>query len=214
MTPTTAVMLFLAVVMGWFAAGSIWNVRKGKAVLHWMQSGLPLIGERTTVRWLGTTGVEMSIAKAKKPFDQATLVIFLEPRDVPWIWGPARARGRRDTLILRAQLGRAPAVDLELLDMASWSGRDAGSRVESEQWSVREPAGPGDLHLFYRTDSAVALGDALLALARGAGMSVRRLSVRRGEPHLQIHLDLPLPSDSAPELFKTVRAMGERAGQN
>src|ERR1035437_6499979 len=76
-------MVLVTIVMGWFAAGSIWNVRKGKAALRWMQGGLPLLGERTTVRWLGTTSVEMVIAKARKPFEQATLVIFLEPRHAP-----------------------------------------------------------------------------------------------------------------------------------
>jgi hypothetical protein len=210
MTPTNAIMLFVAAFMAWFAAGSIWNVRKGKAVLRWMEGGLPLVAERTTVRWLGTTGVEMSIARAKKPFDQATLVIFLEPRDVPWIWGPARARGRRDTLIFRAQLARSPAFDLEALDMASWSGRDAQPRVRDERWSVREPTIGGDVRLFFKIEGAVALADTLLGLAREGGMTVRRLSVRRGEPHFQIHVDLPSVSTSGAEFFKTVRAIAER----
>lgn len=213
MTSTNVIMLFVALFMGWFAAGSIWNVRKGKAVLRWMQGGLPLIGERTTVRWLGTTGVEMSIAGVKEPFDQATLVIFLEPRDVPWIWGPSRARGRRDTLIFRAQLGRPPAVDLEALDPASWSGRDARRRIEAERWSIREPQSRDSLRLFFKTDGAVTLGDALLDLASQAGMTVRRLSVRRGEPHLQVHADLPSVSSSGAEFFQTLRAIAERVNQ-
>src|SRR5512140_307778 len=137
----TAVMILVTIVMGWFAAGSIWNVRKGKAVLRWMHGGLPLLGERTTVRWLGTTSVEMVIAKARKPFDQATIVLFFEPRDVPWIWGPSRLRGRRDTLIVRARLAKTPTADLEAIDVASWSGREARPRITGERWELREPAG-------------------------------------------------------------------------
>ncbi|HSP94833.1 MAG TPA: hypothetical protein VLU06_09795 [Thermoanaerobaculia bacterium] len=197
--------------MIWFAAGSVWNVRKGKATMRWMQDGLPRVGERTTVRWFGTNAVEMIIQKAKPPFEQVVLVIFLEPRDVPWIWGLTRTRGRRDTLILRARLGRAPHQDLEVLDRASWSGRDALQRMASEQWSVREPADEGHLPVFFKSDNAAALGDTLLGLARTAGITVRRLSVRRVEPHLQLHIDLPADSASAAELFETLRAIGKRA---
>jgi hypothetical protein len=206
---TTALMFVVALVTGWFALGSIWNVRKGNAVLKWMRGGLPLVGDRTTVRWLGTTSVEMVIDKAKKPFEQVTLVIFLEPRDVPWIWGPSRLRGRRDTLIFRARLGKPPIADLEALDPASWSGRDARSRTTSERWTVREPGKAGDLPLYYKVDGSVAIADALLGLARAAGLTVRRLSVRRSEPHLQLHVDLPPVSAPPAEFFGALRAIGE-----
>ncbi|HYM61872.1 MAG TPA: hypothetical protein VEZ11_13380 [Thermoanaerobaculia bacterium] len=206
---TTLLVIAVAFVTGWFAAGSIWNVRKGNAILKWMTGGLPLVGERTTVRWLGTTSIEMVIAKAKKPFDQVTLVIFLEPRDVPWIWGPSRLRGRRDTLIFRAHLGKPPATDIESFDPASWSGRDARSRTEAERWTVREPQSTGDLPIYYKVGSGLALGESLLGLARAAGMTVRRLSVRRGEPHVQLHIDLPSISAPAAEIFSALHAIGD-----
>ncbi len=208
---TTALMIAVAFVTGWFALGSIWNVRKGNAVLKWMRGGLPLVGERTTVRWLGTTSVEMVMGQAKNPFDQVTLVIFLEPRDVPWIWGPSRLRGRRDTLIFRARLGETPIVDLEAFDPTSWSGRDARSRTTSERWTVREPERGGDLPVYYKLEGGKAVADAILGLARAAGMTVRRLSVRRAEPHLQLHVDLPPLSALPAEFFSTLRAMGEIA---
>ena len=31
-------------VVAWFAAGTIVNVRKGRALMRWMQDGLPLLG--------------------------------------------------------------------------------------------------------------------------------------------------------------------------
>ncbi len=109
-------------VVAWFAAGTIWNVRKGSALMRWMQGGadgeaggLRALGERTTVRWLGSTAVEMVIRDAKAPFTEVTLVIFLEPRDMPWMWALGRSRGRRDTLIIRAVLRRAPEFELEAL---------------------------------------------------------------------------------------------------
>ncbi len=207
-------MFLVALVMVWFAAGSIWNVRKGKSTLRWMQGGLHLLCERTTVRWLGTTAVELALSKPKPPFEETTLVIFLEPRDVPWLWGFSRSRGRRDGLILRARLRRAPHGDLEALDRPSFAGRDALRRMASERWSVREPEAAGALPVFYKVEGALPLAGDLLELARAAGMSVRRLSVRRAEPHLQLHIDLPAGSAPAAEFFAAVRTIGERALRN
>ena len=204
-------MFLVALVMVWFAAGSIWNVRKGKSTMRWMQGGLHHLCERTTVRWLGTTAVELVLSKPKPPFEEATLVIFLEPRDVPWLWGFSRTRGRRDALILRAKLRRAPHADLESLDRSSFAGRDALCRMASERWSVREGAAAGALPVFYKVEGALPLADALLELARGAGMTVRRLSARRVEPHLQLHVDLPRESAPAADFFAAVRTIGERA---
>jgi len=204
-------MFLVAIVMAWFAAGSIWNVRKGKSTLRWMQGGLHLLCERTTVRWLGTTAVELALVKPKAPFEEVTLVIFLEPRDVPWLWGYSRSRGRRDSLILRAKLRRAPHGDLEALDRSSFAGRDALRRMASERWSVREPGAPGARPVFYKVESSLPLADDLLELARAGGLTVRRLSVRRAEPHLQLHIDLPAASAPAAEVFAAVRTIGERA---
>jgi hypothetical protein len=208
---TAVLTAAVVIIMGWFAVGSIWNVRKGSSTLRWFREGLPLLGEKTTLRWFGTTSVELVLANPKPPFERVTLVIFLEPRDVPWSWALSRARGRRDTLIFRAQTRRAPSRDIEALDRASWSGRDALRRLESEQWSVREPAAPAQPAVFTKVPDALPQADALLGLAREAGMTVRRLSVRRQDPHLQLHVDLPAPPMPAARFFETLRAIGESA---
>jgi len=208
---TIALTALLVLVMGWFAAGSIWNVRKGRDSLRWLQGGLKLIGEKTTLRWLGTTSVELVMGNAKRPFTKTAIVIFLEPRDVPWIWAASRRRGRRDTLILRGQLQHSPAFDLEALDTESWSGREARRAMAAESWTESPPSAEDRIAVFTKTDRALALAETLLGIARGAGMRVRRLSVRRAEPHLQLHVDLPGPPSPAPEFFGAVRAIGERA---
>lgn len=199
------------VVLAWFAAGTVWNVRKGSALLRWMQGGLPLVGERTTVRWLGSTAVELVVAKAHPPFEEVTLVVFLEPRDLPWMWAIARRRGRRDTLIVRAKLRSRPHVDAEALDPASWSGRDVLPKLASADWSVRESASPGALATYYRTPAALERADALVAIAGRAGFALRRLSVRRTQPHLQVHVAFPGAGASARDFFDAVRALGQQA---
>jgi len=200
-------------IVAWFAAGTIWNVRKGSALMRWMQGGgeggLRALGERTTVRWLGSTAVEMVLSDAKPPFAAVTLVIFLEPRDLPW-WPISRARGRRDTLIIRGMLRRAPVVELEALDPASWSGRDTLPRVPPD-WLVRQRAAPGGLIVHHSSAGALAHAYALLALIQRAGLVVMRLSVRRTEPNFQLHVRLPDCRQPASDFFKAVRDLAERA---
>ena len=197
-------------VVAWFAAGTIWNVRKGHALMRWMQDGLPVFGSRTTVRWLGSTVVEMVIRDGKAPFSSVTLVIFFEARDLPWMWALGRSRGRRDTLIVRGVLRRAPAVELEALDPVSWSGRDALPRVPRE-WPVRRAAARDGVVVHYESDAALAHADALLALAGRAGLAVGRLSVRRTEPNFQLHVPLPDPRQPARDFFEAVHTLAERA---
>jgi hypothetical protein len=192
-------------IVAWFAAGTIWNVRTGRELMRWMEGGLPVIGERTTVRWLGSTAVELVIDQGKAEFSRAAVVIFLEPRDLPW-WPISRLSGRRDTLIIRGVLRRVPSFELEALDPASWSGRDALSRVP-RQWPVRG----GGIAVHHENAAALATADALLALAEHGGMKVGRLSVRRAEPHFQLHVRLPDRRQSARDFFEAVRALAERA---
>jgi len=210
---TPALMALVVLVLGGFALGSAANVKRGNRALKWLQGGLKALGEKATVRWIGTTAVDLGLASAKAPFESATVVVFLEPRDIPFLWAYTRLRGRRDTLILRGRLGKAPVTDLELLDRGSWSGRDALRRMKDERWSVREPAGPGGLAAFYRFDEALPRADALLQEARAAGTTVRRLSVRRAEPHLELHVDLPAEPLDAAGFFRMVRSLGELASR-
>jgi len=195
-------------VVAWFAGGTIWNVREGRALMRWMQGGLPILGSRTTVRWLGSTAIEMVINDGQPPFARVTVVTFLEARDLPWMWALGRSRGRRDTLIIRGVLRRTPAVELEALDPASWSGRDALPRVPRE-WPVRDPV--AGVVVRYADAAALASAEALLAAAGRAGFVVRRLSVRRTEPNFQLHVPLPDRSRPAHDFFEAVHALAERA---
>jgi hypothetical protein len=192
-------------VVAWFAAGTIWNVRLGGEVMRWMQGGLPTLGERTTVRWLGSSAVELVIDQGKAQFAKVTVVIFLEPRDLPW-WPISRSRGRRDTLILRSTLRRAPGFELEIVDPASWSGRDALPRIPGE-WQIRD----GKLRIHHESAAALERAEALLARAERAGLVIMRLSVRRTEPNFQLHVALPERRGPAREFFEAVHALAELA---
>jgi len=207
---TWLVAVLAVAVVAWFAAGTIWNIRKGSALMRWMQSGLPVLGGRTTVNWLGSTAVEMTIRDGKRPFSDVTLVIFLEARDLPWMWAIGRALGRRDTLIVRGVLGKTPDCEFEALDPASWSGRDAHPRVPA-QWAARPAAGAERLVVHSSNERGSALAQALLDLCGRAHMHVVRLSLRQTGPHFQLHIVLPDCRQPAQGFFEAVRGLAERA---
>jgi len=183
--PAILVTLLL-VVMLWFAFGTQRNIRRGNLLLRWLQDGLPLIGRRTTLRWLGSSAVELEIAHAEPPFRDATVLVVLEPRDVGLLWAWGRSRGRRDFLIVRTNLLRAPTFSLEVGDPRGWTGRlDA----TAEPWRVLDwPDGC--------VARATSGADAELARSAWRRLSevsngVWRLVIQPVVPHLEVHLRPP-----------------------
>jgi hypothetical protein len=204
-------IIVAAIVMGWFGGGVVWNLRRGNAVLKWMQAGLPALGERTTLRWLGSSAVELGIAKAKPPFRRCELVLVLEPRDVPWLWLWSYARGRRDLLIVRAQLNSAPRLEYDLITPGSWSGRSAVAQAAQAKW---ENATLGDYHfLAPKASLPVSSKDApnLLKSAQKIHPVVWRLAVRREFPQIELHIPLPDPKKTdSRNFFEAVRTLAQR----
>ena len=199
---TELIAIAAVALVAWFAAGTIWNVRRGRLLMRWMQDGLPVLGERTTVRWLGSTAVEMTIREGKAPFASLTLVIFLEARDVPWMWALGRARGRRDVLIIRGALRRPPEFELEALDAGSWSGREALRRVPPE-WLVRQAAATGDVVVHYGSDAALTCAD--VAAGRGPARRTGGQAIVRA-PHRAAFPDSRLPARSAAASARHLRS--------
>lgn len=183
MSPNLIVFIFVVLlVVGWFAAGTQINVRKGHAWMRWLQDGLPLIGEKTTLHWLGSSVVELKVPNAKGPFRQAVVMLVLEPRDVAPLWALARWRGRRDLFIFRGTLGNRPRVQFEILDPRAWSARGVEHRCREEQWTpfpVPEPL------VAYAPGHSPAAAQALQA-AELPGCPLVRLSVRRAEPEFEV----------------------------
>jgi hypothetical protein len=198
--PSIAIALILLVML-WFALGTQRNIRKGNEFLRWLQTGLPMLGRRTTMRWLGSSAVELGIAKAEAPFRDATVVVVLEPRDVSFLWAYARSRGRRDFLIVRANLRRAPRFSMDVGDPRGWTGQpdaaEAGERTIHWPDGCIALAGPG-------ADEAVirSTWDRLGKASEG----VWRLTVQPVVPHLEVHLRPPaIDSVSSDRVLSPIR---------
>ena len=214
MEPKTILVLVVAFVMLWFAAGVIYNIRRGERLLRWAQGGLPLVGERTTFRWLGSSVAELVIAHGRGAIRRLELLVVLAPRDLVWNWALARLRGRSDVLILRIDLGSPPRLAFDLADPHTWTGRIALDDAGRREWQPQEHQGqvlaaaPGHHHL-----AAAYLERLQPDLQRLAPRFVR-LSLRREAPHLELHLPFPdAPGRRADEFFTALQDLARRAGQ-
>jgi len=206
---TPQLSIFIAVVLlvvGWFAVGTHLNVRKGESVLKWLQDGLPLIGEKATLRWLGSSAVELKIEAAKAPFHSAQVLVLLEPRDVPLIWWFSRLRGRRDLFIFRGELRANPRREFEAINLASWSGRPAQHRVKADGW--QEVNAPLPLTAFAphaSTDPSAAVRAASLDACTPV-----RVALRRSEPNLEVQWPLEeLCKHTAREVIEAIRTTAQ-----
>jgi hypothetical protein len=196
-------LLLLIALMLIFALGTRRNIRRGNALLTWLQGGLPLLGRKTTFRWLGSTAVVLKIAEAKEPFREVEVVVVLEPRDVALLWAWSRRRGRRDFLILRGWLRRPPRFELEAGDERGWTGADRLKALDPEAWDRGDWEG---VRAARSRDADPAAARRLWdALARDSG-GVWRLSVRRQHPHLEVHV---LPPDGAVPADRLIEAFRE-----
>jgi hypothetical protein len=205
-------ILATVLIMGAFGGGVLYNIRRGNAVLRWMQTGLPLIGEKTTLRWLGSSVVELHINKAKPPFRRFSLAVVLQPRDVPWLWLWSIARNRRDMVILRGTLTTTPRLEYDVLAPQSWTGRTALDQAKSAQWGTE--AMEDLLFAAPKASLPVSSPTALQALkaARQVDPTIWRLSIRREHPQIELHIPLPKSSGAdAREFFETVRSLARQA---
>jgi hypothetical protein len=185
----------LLLVMLWFALGTQRNIARGNALLRWMQTGLPLVGKRTNLRWLGSSAVILGINDPEPPFREAEVLLVLEPRDLPWLWLFSRGRGRRDFIIVRGSLRRAPRFEVEAGDRRGWTGQDHLGRLSDGEWQELRWGGP-ELRAAHSGGDPAEI-EALKPLWDRIGSAsggVWRLSVQRVVPHVEIHV---LPPDTA-----------------
>ena len=208
------VIIAVAIFMGWFAWGMIYNLRRGDALLKWMQEGLPLIGERTSFRWLGSSVAEMSIARAKRPFQRLDTLLVLKPRDVFWMRIIAHFQGRDDMVIFRGYLGTTPLMDLELADPRTWSGRTAVRQALARGWEatdyreLRLLAPKGLLELARTTL------DRMAAPIQALSPRYVRLGLRKTAPNLLIHVPFPDPrAADAKAYFEALSNLGRAIGE-
>lgn len=196
-------LVAVVVLVSWFAAGMWVNIRKGNRVARWLQDGLPLLGAKTTLRWLGSSGIELKIQNPNKPFVSVDVFILLEPRDVPLLWIYFHLRGRRDILIVRCQSSTKPAFQLEAAGRYAWSARSAQIQAFRKEWTVLPAEKKTDVRAY--GEGMLESAQEALALAADCQLPLVRMAVRRSVPQLEVQWYLRrFESVSARSLFETL----------
>jgi len=209
MSPELAIFVVVVIlIVGWFALGTHVNVRKGHRFLEWLQGGLPLIGEKTTLRWLGSSVVHLQIEKAREPFRRVEILVVLEPRDVPPLWLLSRLRGRRDLLIVRTELRSVPRLQVEILDRQAWSTKAVETEVRQRQWQPVAYDNPPFQAYALPPVTNIA---GLVAVAGAAGLALVRIGVRKTNNSLEVQWRLPAqPASAARAVFETVERLARQ----
>jgi hypothetical protein len=208
--PQYILVVAVIVIMGWFAIGVLYNLRRGDALLKWIQKGLPNIGQKTTFRWLGTSVAELVIAHAKKPFRRLETLLVLKPRDIFWMMILATFQGRNDIVIFRGQLTTAPVTDLELVDPNTWSGRTTMKEILQRKWESKPYK---DMQLLAPNgllDMATTTLDRLTIPMEKLSTRYARFSLRRdaSQPNFEVHVPFPqFRQQSAEKYFDALREL-------
>ena len=214
MDPQYILVVAVVVIMGWFAIGVLYNLRRGDALLKWIQAGLPSIGQRTTFRWLGTSVAELVIAHAKKPFRRLETLLVLKPRDIFWMTFLATLQGRSDIVIFRAQLTTAPVTDLELVDPKTWSGRATLKDIQRRKWESKPYK---DMQLWAPQgllDLAASTLDRLTVPMEKLSPRYARFGLRRDAPNLEVHIPFPqYRTADADQYFEALRGLAHAVSE-
>lgn len=175
--------------------------------MRWLQDGLPLVGEKTTLRWLGSSVVELKIQQAKAPFRSAEILFVLEPRDLARPSGASLACAAAATCLSSV----APCATSHAWNWKRWTprpGRPADSDIRSRMTGCRSPY----YHplVGYTARPSPAASELLSRVTLDACPLVR-LAVYRAEPNLEVQWRLdPLCKYSAPAVFQALRRTAER----
>jgi hypothetical protein len=201
-------IIVVILVVGGFALGTQRNIQRGNDAMAWAQGGLPLVGQKTTVRWLGSSVAQLKIQNAKRPFREVEVLFVLEPRDIAPLWWLTRARGRRDLFIFRSRLHTLPEFEFEAFEPKAWSVRGREAQLRSQEW---HPVPARDSLVAYAPQPP-AEAHQLLGLAALTGCPLLRLSVQRRDPNFEVQWPLAeLRKLPASTVFETLRKLGELA---
>ncbi len=138
--PGLAAVIAVAVVfIVWYIAGSVWNRRLARRIANEMRDSLLSLGGTSRVQAFGLTAFRMTTEGANPPFRDVSVIVTLQPREMPINWALAYAQGRRDAAIVEASLRQTPRVGFEIVDPTTRVGRRR-ARTKSS-WSTTNVAG-------------------------------------------------------------------------
>ncbi len=185
-----AVMAFAAGGVFWFIAGALRNRRRADRELARLEPLLERLGADRAGAWVAPGTLRISIGKGRSAIARSTVVLLLEPREVGVLWLINRWKGRRDLLVIRCSLRRAPQRWAELFRSTGTIGAQvrsalakSGKPLTSERSFPNELSGLGER-------GSDALIDRLWEIWASRCRFVLRVGARPTEPELVVAIAL------------------------
>lgn len=178
--------LFLAI---WYFGASVYNRRRGLDIYHWLQADLDEFGGELTGKWLGSSGsgAQLHIHKADPPFKTLDIIYLLTSRELLPLFLVDLARGKRDQLIIKAEIRPHFIGEVEIVPEKSSLARQMRSE-QNKPWTINSLS--HRLISGLRGSDGSKLHQALEPFIGKYGANIRRISWSRKVPHLIITLSL------------------------
>jgi hypothetical protein len=176
--------ILLAVLAGGYMLGTWLNRRRSKDLGLWLQAGLNVLGGQTLWKWVGTmtSGAQVRIIGATRPFRQGEILYLLLTREFMPLWAIELLRGKRDLLVLRAELTTKPVREFEVVPIRGSLRTTLDRNAGAVPWQWQELA--AGLGLATRTDPGGQTAAAVRKFVDAYGPFLDRLSLRKGSPQL------------------------------
>jgi hypothetical protein len=208
----TTVLVGLLLLLCWYLVGMQYNIRRGRRAIQWLEQGLPVIGQKAALNWMGVSYVQIQVPKAKEPYRSAELIIQMESRELPlwWMW---RKPSPQDAIIFRAQLRMAPRFDL-VSHSPHVSADEQLKRSGSGQWTAVQGGLANSMNADIRGSISPYAVNRLIVQTTLDGMTLTRLIVHRSAPNIEVHyLMPPFEQVSAQRVFISLVQLGEEIAQ-
>lgn len=197
----------------WYLMGMQYNIRRGRRALHWIEQGLPVVGEKAALNWTGLAQAQVHVPKAKEPFRSADVLVQLKPRQIPFWWVWRYSSSQQDSLVFRAHLRTAPHFDLvshSPLVLADEQLKRSGIG----QWTAVQGGLANAMTADIRGSISPYAVNRLIVQTTLDGLTLTRLIVHRSAPNLEVHYLLPpLEQVSAQRVFTSLNQLGHEIAQ-
>jgi len=137
-TYTWAVIALSIALLIWCVVGWLVNRRRVSRLLGWAREGIQGLGGKAAWRSFGTSGFQVAVKGVKHPFKRIEMTVLLESREMHLVWLFNHLRGRRDLMLLKADLRTRPKAEVEVVSKKGRTIRKILDAIEEENWARGE----------------------------------------------------------------------------
>lgn len=192
-----------AILLVWYLAASQFNRRRGLATYRWLRRGMEQVGDRLEAQWLGSssTGAKLVISKAEKPYRKMEAMYLLETREILPYWILTYLRGRRDELVIKANLRQAPKTEVRI--ERTDQRKNNGQLPEDQRGVYQELSAPPGFSIMQNGAVDPEMELSLRAFLEESGEALETMRLQPKIPHLEIKLQIKSLLTKAPDSFFT-----------